>query len=236
MLKWEELPDKLRTDEVRPYYDLLYKREISLIFKRIFDICVSFVMLVLLSPLFLMLTIAIKLDSKGPVFYRQIRVTTYGRQFRIHKFRTMCDGADKKGTLVTVGNDSRITRVGSFIRDRRLDELPQLIDVLCGNMTFVGTRPEVQKYVDCYTPEMYATLLLPAGITSNASIYFRSEAELLENASDVDGCYINEILPKKMKWNLEDIKHFGFFGEIKIMFDTVFAVLGLLNTDTDGNN
>ena len=224
--KWESLPDELRIDEVRPYYDALRKKRIGLFFKRAFDIVVSFIMLLLLSPVFLILAIAIKLDSKGPVFYRQTRVTQYGKRFRIFKFRTMVDNADKIGAQVTVNNDSRITRVGKLIRRCRLDEICQLIDVFRGTMTFVGTRPEVEKYVDRYTPEMLATLLLPAGVTSEASIFYKDEDKLLDGAENVDDVYVNDVLPGKMCYNLEALKTFGFWHDIKIMFMTVFAVLG----------
>ena len=224
--KWEKLPDFMKTDEVRKYYDILRRKKFSLFLKRLFDIVVSALMLVLLSPVFLILAAAIKIDSKGPVFYRQKRVTQYGKIFRIFKFRSMCDGADKKGSLVTVGGDNRITRVGKFIRKCRLDEISQLIDVLRGAMTFVGTRPEVPKYVEKYTPEMYATLLLPAGVTSKASICFKDEDELLNGAEDPDEVYIEKILPRKMEYNLKSLEKFSIFSDIKVMFGTVFAVFG----------
>lgn len=223
---WEDLPDFLRTDDVRPYYDILARRRGSLLLKRCFDVTVSALMLVLLSPVFLLLAAAIKLDSPGPVFYRQVRVTQYGRHFRIFKFRSMVSDADKRGSLVTVSGDSRITRVGRFIRKCRLDELCQLIDVFRGTMTFVGTRPEVPKYVAAYTPEMLATLLLPAGVTSRASILYKDEAELLDAADDVDAVYIHDVLPGKMRYNLEELRSFSFLSDIKTMFRTVFAVLG----------
>ena len=224
--KWEELPENLRTDAVRPYYELLAKRKGSLLLKRCFDVVVSSIMLLILAPVFLVLAIAIKLDSPGPVFYRQVRVTQYGREFRIFKFRSMVSDADKRGSLVTVSGDSRITRVGHFIRKCRLDELCQLIDIFRGTMTFVGTRPEVPKYVAAYTPEMMATLLLPAGVTSEASILYKDEAELLDAAEDVDAVYIRDVLPGKMKYNLDALKNFSFFSDIATMFRTVFAVLG----------
>ena len=224
--KWEELPENLRTDAVRPYYDLLAKRKGSLALKRCFDVVVSAMMLLVLAPVFLVLAIAIKLDSPGPVFYRQVRVTQYGKEFRIFKFRSMVSDADKRGSLVTVSGDSRITRVGHFIRNCRLDELCQLIDIFRGTMTFVGTRPEVPKYVAAYTPEMMATLLLPAGVTSQASILYKDEAELLDAADDVDAVYIRDVLPGKMKYNLDALKNFSFFSDIATMFRTVFAVLG----------
>ena len=224
--RWEALPEQLRTEAVRPYYDLLAKRRGSLALKRCFDVVVSALMLLVLSPAFLILAAAIKLDSPGPVFYRQVRVTQYGREFRIFKFRSMVQDADKRGTLVTVSGDSRVTRVGKFIRKCRLDELCQLIDVFRGTMTFVGTRPEVPKYVAAYTPEMMATLLLPAGVTSLASILYKDEADLLDAAEDVDAVYIRDVLPGKMKYNLEEMKNFSFLSDIKTMFRTVFAVLG----------
>ena len=224
--KWEELPENLRTDAVRPYYDLLARRRGSLALKRCFDVVVSAFMLLVLAPVFLVLAIAIKLDSPGPVFYRQVRVTQYGKEFRIFKFRSMVSDADKRGSLVTVSGDSRITRVGHFIRNCRLDELCQLIDIFRGTMTFVGTRPEVPKYVAAYTPEMMATLLLPAGVTSEASILYKDEAELLDAADDVDAVYIRDVLPGKMKYNLDALKNFSFFSDIATMFRTVFAVLG----------
>ena len=215
----------MQTEEVRKSYDVLKKKRGSLFFKRVFDIVVSLLMLVCLSPFFLILAIAIKLDSKGPVFYRQERVTQYGKHFRIFKFRSMVQNADK-GSLVTVSGDARVTRVGRFVRKCRLDEISQLIDVLRGTMTFVGTRPEVPKYTDQYTPEMMATLLLPAGVTSLASIYYKDEADLLDAAEDTDRVYVEDILPAKMYYNLKAIERFSFFGDIKIMFMTVLAVLG----------
>ena len=223
---WEDLPDFLRTDDVRPYYDILSRRRGSLLLKRCFDVVVSVLMLVLLSPVCLVLAAAIKLDSPGPVFYRQVRVTQYGKHFRIFKFRSMVSDADKRGSLVTVSGDSRITRVGRFIRKCRLDELCQLIDVFRGTMTFVGTRPEVPKYVAAYTPEMLSTLLLPAGVTSRASILYKDEAELLDAADDVDAVYIHDVLPGKMRYNLEELRSFSFLSDIQTMFRTVFAVLG----------
>lgn len=226
LLKWEDLPDQLRTEAVRPYYDILKKKQGSLLVKRIFDIVVSALMLVIISPVFLILAIAIKLDSPGPVFYRQERVTQYGKRFRIFKFRTMVSNADKIGTQVTVGNDSRITRVGKLIRKCRLDEVSQLIDIFRGTMTFVGTRPEVPKYVAAYTPEMMATLLLPAGVTSLASIMYKDEDQLLSGAADVDKTYVEEVLPGKMRYNLKAIETFSFWGDIKIMVMTALAVLG----------
>lgn len=223
--KWEELPPELQTEEVRRYYDILKNKKASLFFKRIFDIIISFILLLVFSPLFLILAVAIKLDSRGPVFYRQVRITQYNRKFRIFKFRSMVQDADK-GSQVTINGDMRVTHVGRFVRKCRLDEICQLLNVLKGDMTFVGTRPEVPHYTEKYTPEMMATLLLPAGVTSLASIYYKDEAELLDAADDIDKVYIEQVLPAKMKYNLRAIKQFGFWGDIKIMFMTVFAVLG----------
>lgn len=215
----------MQTEAVKPYYEILQKKQISLIFKRSFDIVVSLIMLLILSPVFLVLAIAIKLDSKGPVFYRQVRVTQYGKEFRIFKFRTMVNNADKIGSQVTVGGDSRITRVGKVIRECRLDEIGQLLNILGGSMTFVGTRPEVPKYVEKYTSEMWATLLLPAGVTSEASIRYKDEAALLDASEDVDATYIQDVLPGKMKYNLRSIQEYSFFKDIETMFQTVFVVV-----------
>lgn len=225
MISWEKLPPQMQTEAVKPYYEILQKKQIGLIFKRLFDIAVSLIMLLILSPVFLVLAIAIKLDTEGPVFYRQVRVTQYGKEFRIFKFRTMVNNADKIGSQVTVGGDSRITRVGKVIRECRLDEIGQLLNILGGSMTFVGTRPEVPKYVEKYTSEMWATLLLPAGVTSEASIRYKDEAALLDAAEDVDATYIQDVLPGKMKYNLRSIQEYSFFKDIETMFQTVFAVV-----------
>lgn len=225
LIKWEKLPAEMQTEEVKRYYDILKKKKGSLFFKRMFDVVASFLMLLMLSPLFLILAIAIKIDSRGPVFYRQVRVTQYNKRFRIFKFRSMVKNADR-GSQVTVSGDARVTRVGKIVRKCRLDEISQLIDVLRGKMTFVGTRPEVPKYTEQYTPEMMATLLLPAGITSLASIYYKDEAELLDAAEDTDRVYVEEVLPAKMYYNLKAIEKFSFWGDIKVMFMTAFAMLG----------
>ncbi len=224
--QWDALPEQMRTEAVRPYYDSLCAKRGSLAAKRVFDVLVSGVMLLLLSPVFLVLALAVKLDTPGPVFYRQVRVTQYGRQFRIFKFRSMVDRADEIGSQVTVDNDARITRVGRVIRSCRLDEIAQLLNILAGDMSFVGTRPEVPKYVAGYTPEMLATLLLPAGVTSEASIRYKDEATLLDRAEDVDETYISEVLPGKMRFNLAELRRFGFWREIGTMLRTVLAVLG----------
>jgi len=223
--KWEQLPSEMQTEEVRKYYDILKKKQVSLFFKRVFDVVVSLIMLIILSPVFLILAIAIKIDSRGPVFYRQVRVTQYNKKYRIFKFRSMCQGADK-GSQVTVNQDARITRVGKVIRVCRLDELSQLFDVWRGTMTFVSVRAECPKYTEQYTPEMMATLLLPAGVTSLASILYKDEAKFLDGAEDADKVYVEQILPSKMYYNLKQIKQFSLWNDLKLMFMTVFAVLG----------
>ena len=223
---WGELPDFMRTEAVKPYYDRLAKKRVGLVLKRIFDLFTALLLLIILAVPMLIIALAIKLDSPGTVFYRQLRVTSCGKQFRIHKFRTMVSNADKIGSAVTVSNDSRVTRMGKLLRKVRLDELPQLIDVLKGDMSFVGTRPEVVKYVEQYKPEYFATLLLPAGITSEASIRYKDEDKLLDAADDVDKTYVEDVLPGKMHYNLKALENFSFLGEVKTMLRTVIAVCG----------
>ena len=222
--RWERLPEFMRCDEVRPYYDILRRKRASLWLKRLFDVAAAMILLLILAVPMAVIAVMIKLDSPGPVFYRQERVTAYGRKFRIHKFRTMVDHADQIGSAVTVGGDSRITKVGAKLRGCRLDELPQLIDVLQGNMSFVGTRPEVPRYVDCYTPEMLATLLLPAGVTSRASIEYKDEERLLKQGTDIDRIYIEQVLPEKMKYNLEYLSEYSLRKDLLLMLQTVLAV------------
>ena len=226
MRKWEELPDFMQCDEVREYYDILSKKKFSLGIKRIFDLVAATGMLVVCAVPMLLIGIRIVSESEGGVFYRQVRVTRYGKKFWIHKFRTVVANADKIGTAVTVANDPRVTPTGAFLRKYRLDELPQLFDVLEGNMSFVGTRPEVPKYVGKYTKEMRATLLLPAGITSEASIRYKDEAEELgEKREDTDKVYVEKVLTEKMRYNLEEIKDFGIWRDIKTMLRTVLIVV-----------
>ncbi len=225
MKKWNDLPKEMQVKEVKKYYDILQRRKGSLVAKRIFDVIAACALTIILSPILLILSILIKLDSKGPVMFRQVRVTTYGKPFRIFKFRTMVNNADKIGTQVTTKGDSRVTRMGKLLRGCRLDELPQLFNVLKGEMSFVGTRPEVEKYVAHYTDEMKATLLMPAGITSRASIEYKDEERLLESAEDADDVYIQQVLPEKMKYNLRAIEKFSFWDDVKTMFATVIAVI-----------
>ena len=225
MRKWNDLPKEMQVEQVKKYYEILQCHKGSLLAKRTFDIIVASLLVVILSPILLLLSILIKIDSPGPVMFRQVRVTTYGKPFRIFKFRTMVNNADKIGTQVTTKGDSRVTRMGKMLRGCRLDELPQLFKVLKGEMSFVGTRPEVEKYVAHYTDEMKATLLMPAGITSRASIEYKDEERLLESAENADEVYIHQVLPEKMKYNLRAIEKFSFWDDIKTMFATVIAVI-----------
>lgn len=225
MRKWNDLPKEMQVEQVKKYYEILQCHKGSLLAKRTFDIIVASLLVVILSPILLLLSILIKIDSPGPAMFRQVRVTTYGKPFRIFKFRTMVNNADKIGTQVTTKGDSRVTRMGKMLRGCRLDELPQLFNVLKGEMSFVGTRPEVEKYVAHYTDEMKATLLMPAGITSRASIEYKDEERLLESAENADEVYIHQVLPEKMKYNLRAIEKFSFWDDIKTMFATVIAVI-----------
>ena len=223
--KWEELPEQFRCEEVRPYYDMLKKQRASLALKRAFDIFASLLLAVILLPVMLVIAVIIKLDSKGPVFFMQTRVTSLGREFRIIKFRTMVKDAESLGSKVTTSGDCRVTRSGKWLSKLRLDEFPQVFNILAGQMSFVGARPEVPEYVSAYTPQMLSTLLLPAGLTSLASIKYKDESELISQADDADSVYINIILPEKMKYNLEYLKRIRLFGDLNIMFRTVFSVL-----------
>ena len=225
---WHLLPDEMRTREVRKYYNILMKHRTWLKVKRVFDVIVSSIMLAVLIIPMGVIALAIKLDSPGPVFFRQARVTQYGRIFRIYKFRTMVDNASRLGSAVTVDNDVRITRVGTFLRKYRMDEFPQLFNILAGDMTLIGTRPEVPKYVKMYTPEMYATLLLPAGLTSRTSIAYKDEDKLLGEATDeksTDRIYMKEVLPARMKYNLESMKRFGLKSDASVLWDTFVSVI-----------
>lgn len=222
---WQDLPNDMRCEPVRPYYEILASKRSDLLIKFIFDRLMAIILLFALSPIFLVLAVWIKVDSDGPVFFRQERVTQYGKTFKIYKFRTMVQNAEQIGAQVTSKGDMRVTTVGKALRKCRLDELPQLINILEGTMSFVGTRPEVPRYVAAYTDEMKATLLLPAGVTSIASIQYKDEDTLLDAADDVDECYVQNVLPAKMEWNLRSIVEFSFFRELKVMVETVLAVI-----------
>lgn len=224
MISFDKLPQRFQCDEVREYYDILCKKKFSIMLKRITDILMALVMLIFLIVPIIIISIAVKCTSKGPVFYKQVRVTAYGRRFKILKFRTMVVGADKIGSLVTTDGDSRVTKMGKFLRKYRLDELPQIFHVVSGKMSVVGTRPEVPKYVDSYEKEYLATLLMPAGITSLASIMYKDEEKLLSDKDDVDTVYVEQILPDKMEYNLKYLRNFGFRSDIKLMFKTVKEV------------
>ncbi len=203
MRDWIDLPEFMRIPEVQPYWQLLYHKRVQIAAKRVADFVLAFVLSVLLLLPMAIVAVLIKFDSDGPVFFRQERVTTYGKHFYIHKFRTMVTNADKIGAAITSENDTRITKIGRFLRNTRLDEIPQLIDVLAGNMSFVGTRPEALKYVKLYKPEYFATFLLPAGITSKASVAYKDEALLLTANEDIESQYLHNVLNEKMKINLD---------------------------------
>ena len=224
MPPWEDLPPTLQTEEVRPYYEALSRRGLQLRFKRLLDVVGATVLFVLLGWLFVILALLIKLDSPGPVFFRQRRVTQFGREFRIVKFRTMTHRPVAPGDQITRGDDPRITRVGAVLRRYRLDEISQLIDILRGTMSFVGTRPEVPDYVRQYTPQMRATLLLPAGVTSTASIEFKDEAQILAAAPPGQDAYVTQVLPAKMRLNLRDVRDFSIGRDLRIAFRTILAV------------
>ena len=225
MKAFDKLPAPFQTEEVRPYYEALQKKTGARVAKRVFDIIVALIMLVFLILPILVIAVIVKATSPGHVFFRQERITSYGRHFRIFKFRTMVENAEALGTQVTTDADSRVTPIGRFLRKYRLDELPQVFNVLGGSMSFVGTRPEVPRYVEQYKDEYYATLLLPAGITSLASIMYKDEEKLLSSAEDADRVYVRDVLPEKMKYNLAYTKNFGFFSDIKLMFKTVKEVV-----------
>ncbi len=224
LIKWEYLPQELQNLEVKPYYNQLLKKKKSLLLKRLFDIFGSVILIIILLPVILIIGLVIKITSKGRIIYKQCRVTQYGRQFTIYKFRTMIEDADKIGSLVTHKKDTRITKVGTILRKYRLDELPQLVNIFLGDMTFVGARPEVLKYVEAYNDEMLATLLLPAGVTSETSIRFKDEDQLLDNVENIDEVYIREVLPQKMLFNLNYLKEFGLYKDIKIILTTIQEV------------
>jgi len=226
--KWDILPSDIRKEAVKDYYELLKKHKLAIVSKRLFDIIVSLILLILLIPAFIIIGVVVFVASPGNVFFVQKRFTQYGKLFNMYKFRTMVKKAESMGSQVTLKNDPRVIPMGRILRKFRLDELPQLINVLIGDMSFVGTRPEVSRYVEKYSDEMMATLLLPAGITSYASILYKDEEKLLSECNDAasaDRLYIEKILPEKMKYNLEYLKNFSFKQDLKIMVNTVTSVL-----------
>ena len=206
-------------------YSRNYFTDSFLKMKRVFDIVASGLGLIVLNPLFLILAIWIKLDNKGPVFYRQVRVGRYNKDFRIFKFRSMRVGADK-GSLVTIGGrDPRVTKAGYWIRKFKLDELPQLINVFIGDMSLVGPRPEVRHYVDYWTPEQMHVLDVRPGITDPASIKFRNENELVEQAEDPEKYYIEVIMQEKIKLYLEYVEKHNFFYDLGLIFKTFWVII-----------
>lgn len=222
--KWDDLPLEMQKDEILSYYKILKNKQVSLFLKRVFDIIMSLILIIILFPLLIILAILIKRDSKGEIIYKSTRITQYNKEFQIYKFRTMVKDADKIGSQVTLGNDNRITKIGKILRKYRFDEIPQLFNILKGDMSFVGTRPESPYYVKHYTNEMYATLLLKAGVTSEASIEYKDEANLLRDEKNTDQIYIEQILPEKMKYNLTSISKFSIIKDVNTMIRTVIAV------------
>lgn len=212
MLNWEEIGPSLA------------KKKGSLALKRALDIVLSLLGVICLSPVLLLCALAVVLDSPGGVFYRQTRVGRGGKEFRIFKFRTMVSDADKRGLLITVGADARITRVGRVLRKAKLDELPQLLNVLKGDMSFVGPRPEVPRYVALYTPAQRNVLAVRPGITDYASLAYRNENDLLRGADDPERIYIEEIMPKKLELNRRYIENIGVLTDIRLIISTVLAV------------
>lgn len=224
MIKFNELPKIMQTKEVKPYYEIIKKRWLSLAIIRAVDIILAVITLIITSPIFLILSITIKLTDKGSIFFKQTRITRYCKKFTILKFRTMVTNAEKIGPSNTVKDDNRITKIGKFMRKTKLDELPQLLNVIKGDMSFVGARPLVEKHVAGYTPEMYATLLTRAGITSLASIAYKDEESLLEDCPDIDKTYIEKVLPPKMKINIDNINRFSVRHNIYVMLYTFTSV------------
>jgi lipopolysaccharide/colanic/teichoic acid biosynthesis glycosyltransferase len=205
--------------------EILERKKMQLILKRVFDIIFSLLGLTVLLPIFLVISIVIKVDSKGPVFFRQVRVGKNGKEFRILKFRTMVVDADKKGMQITVGKDSRITKSGYVLRKFKLDELPQLINVLFGDMSFVGPRPEVPKYVALYDENQKSVLKVKPGITDIASIEYRDENTLLGESDNPEKTYIEEVMPTKLKLNMEYIRNISIVNDVKLIFKTIFRII-----------
>lgn len=220
MRSWNKISLPINNDAVKPIYDILKRRRLYRFIKRTFDLFASLFLLVLLFLPSLIIGIIIVCDSRGGMFFNQTRVGRYGKSFKIIKFRTM--RKDSEGNQhITHKNDNRITKVGKILRRTHLDEFPQLLNVIAGQMSFIGTRPEVQQFVDQYHDEWYATLLMRPGITSTASYSCDGEAGVLEEGN-ADEIYLNKVLPTKMAMNIEDIKKMSIARDIKILFKTVF--------------
>ncbi len=222
-MQLQKSPLNIQSDLIDNCKDILKKKKFTLFFKSFFDIFAAIFMLLLLSPAFVVCAIAVACVKDGPVFFKQERIGKNGKPFKIIKFRTMTD--KNEGTAVTVSNDSRVTKPGRILRKFRLDELPQLINVIKGDMSFVGPRPEVPHYVEKYEDDWYATLLVKPGITCRSSIYFADESDLMENAEDADSFYTNSILPDKCKMNIDYIRNLSVIEDVKILFATVKRVL-----------
>ena len=216
---------KENTSEKIDYKKIVKRKWFKRFCIRVFDLIISFIALLFLALPFILISFAIVCDSKGGAFFKQVRVGKNGKEFKIMKFRTMVTNAEAKGLQISTSGDSRITKVGKFLRKTKIDELPQLFNVFVGQMSFVGPRPEVPKYVAMYNEEQRNVLLVKPGITDEASIVFRDENTILENAEDTEAAYINEIMPVKLNLNLKYIRKMGLFYNIKIIFKTVFAVL-----------
>ena len=220
MRSWNKLPSPINNDAVKPIYDLLKRRWFYRFIKRAFDLFASLFLLILLFLPSLIIGIIIVCDSRGGMFFCQTRVGRYGKAFKIIKFRTM--RKDSEGNQhITHKNDNRITKVGKFLRKTHLDEFPQLLNVIAGQMSFIGTRPEVQQFVDQYQDEWYSTLLMRPGITSTASYSCDDEAKVLEEGN-ADEIYLSKVLPVKMAMNVEDIKKMSAGRDIKILWKTMF--------------
>ena len=205
--------------------EVLEKRKLQLALKRLMDVVISGGALLVIWPVLLLIAVAIKIDDPGPVFYRQVRVGRDGKEFRIYKFRTMVVDADKKGLQITVGRDNRITRMGALLRKTKLDELAQLINVFTGEMSFVGPRPEVPKYVNLYTPYQRQVLLVRPGITDYASIAYRNENDLLDGAEDPEKMYIETIMPDKIELNMKYLREISPIADIRLILSTIVAVI-----------
>lgn len=223
-LKWKYIPDKMKNKSVEVYYNILVKKYVSILIKRILDFVASILIIIILLPLIIIISILVKIDSEGPIIFRQTRITQYCKEFKIYKFRTMINNAEKMGSNISTYNDTRVTKIGKILRKYKLDELPQLINILIGDMSFVGTRPELPKYYEKYTEEMLATLLLPAGVTSQASIKYKNEEKLLNDSNNVDEVYEKLILPDKMNYNLASLKNFSLLSDFITIIETILVI------------
>ncbi|MBQ2755383.1 MAG: sugar transferase [Oscillospiraceae bacterium] len=224
--EWQKLPDEMKNKEVLMTLEQLCKKRGMLKIKRAADVCISLLLIAGLSPVMAAAAIVVAAESEGGILFRQRRITQYGRVFEILKFRTMYV-SEREGSLLTAADDSRITKVGKVLRKTKTDELPQLFNVLRGEMSLVGVRPEVERFVQRYTPQMMTTLLLPAGMTSPASLAFSNEEQLLSRAKDREREYIEKILPQKMKLNIDYLENFSLKKDAGVLLKTVSATVCL---------